>query len=160
MTASPTADAAAAGAVLERARQAVLLILESSPCPPTRLSVRVGEVAIEVAWAAPNVASAPAAAPPEPAAAVTPADATASHGQIVAPIVGTFYRAPEAGAKPFASEGDVVWPRQQVAIVEAMKLMVPVEADRPGRVTGILKADGEPVEYGEPLFALSPADEA
>ena len=75
-----------------------------------------------------------------------------------APSVGVFYRAPEPGAPPFVGEGDTVRPGQQVAIVEAMKLMLPVEADRAGRVVEVLKRDGEPVEYGEVLFVLAPDD--
>jgi acetyl-CoA carboxylase biotin carboxyl carrier protein len=65
-----------------------------------------------------------------------------------------FYRAPQPGAPAFVSEGDLVAPGQQVAIIEAMKLMIPVEADRVGRISAVLVSDGQPVEYGQPLFAL------
>ena len=58
------------------------------------------------------------------------------------------------------SVGTVARPGQQVGIVEAMKLMVPVEADWAGRVSAVLKGDGEPVEYGEPLFAFGDTDAA
>jgi acetyl-CoA carboxylase biotin carboxyl carrier protein len=76
--------------------------------------------------------------------------------QVCSPSVGTFYRAPEPGSAPFVNEGDLVQVGQQIAIVEAMKLMLPIEADRAGRVTAILKADGEQVEYAEPLVSLAP----
>jgi acetyl-CoA carboxylase biotin carboxyl carrier protein len=73
-----------------------------------------------------------------------------------APAVGVFYRAPEPGAKPFADVGDRVTAGQQVAIVEIMKLMVPVHADVSGTIVEVLKESGEHVEYDEALFALEP----
>jgi len=76
--------------------------------------------------------------------------------RITAPAVGVFYAAPEPGAAPFVRAGDVVIVGQQVAIVETMKLMIPVEADRVGRVAEVLKQNGEAVEYAEPLFTLAP----
>jgi acetyl-CoA carboxylase biotin carboxyl carrier protein len=76
---------------------------------------------------------------------------------VTAPTVGVFYRSPEPGAPPFVSEGDVVAAGQQVAIIEAMKLMIPVEADRAGRVAAILCADADAVEYGQPLLVLAGA---
>lgn len=76
---------------------------------------------------------------------------------ICAPTVGTFYLAPEPGAEPFVREGDEVEAGQQVAILEAMKLMNPIEAETTGRVLRILVPDGEPVEYGQPLFVIVPA---
>lgn len=75
-----------------------------------------------------------------------------------APLVGTFFRSPSPGARPFAEVGDTVEAGQQVAIVEAMKLMNAVEADQPGRVVEVLVADGRPVEYGEALFVLAPLE--
>ncbi len=75
---------------------------------------------------------------------------------IKSPLVGTFYRAPAPGAEPFVKEGDLVEAGQVVAIVEAMKVMNEIEADRRGRVLKILVEDGEPVEYGQDLILLSP----
>jgi acetyl-CoA carboxylase biotin carboxyl carrier protein len=75
---------------------------------------------------------------------------------IKSPLVGTFYRAPAPGAEPFVKEGDIVEPGQVVAIVEAMKVMNEIEADRRGRVVKILVEDGEPVEYGQELIHLIP----
>ena len=72
-------------------------------------------------------------------------------------MVGTFYRAPEPGAAPFVTVGDLVRPGQVVGIVEAMKLMNEVTAERAGRVTEVLVDDGRPVEYDQPLVALDPA---
>jgi acetyl-CoA carboxylase biotin carboxyl carrier protein len=77
-----------------------------------------------------------------------------------APMVGTFYHAPEPGAAPFVTVGDHVEAGQQVGIVEAMKLMNPVEAADSGRVIEVLVADAGRVEYEQPLIELEPADPA
>ncbi|MBM0277884.1 acetyl-CoA carboxylase biotin carboxyl carrier protein, partial [Micromonospora tarensis] len=68
-----------------------------------------------------------------------------------------FYRAPEPGAPPFVAVGDLVRPGQPIAIVEAMKLMNEVTAERAGRVVAVLVEDGQPVEYDQPLVELDPA---
>jgi Biotin carboxyl carrier protein len=73
-------------------------------------------------------------------------------------MVGVFHRSPEPGAPPFVDVGDTVVPGQQVAIVEAMKLMIPVKADTDGVVEQVLKESGEHVQYGERLFAVVPPD--
>jgi acetyl-CoA carboxylase biotin carboxyl carrier protein len=78
---------------------------------------------------------------------------------VCAPLVGTFYRAREPGARPFVEVGDEVRPGQQVAVVEAMKLMNCVQADVAGRVVAILVADAEPVEYGQQLLHLECLDQ-
>ncbi|GAA2208730.1 hypothetical protein GCM10009850_041880 [Nonomuraea monospora] len=75
---------------------------------------------------------------------------------VCAPMVGTFYWAPEPGAAPFVAVGDTVEKGQQVGIVEAMKLMNPIEADVSGEVVEILVPDGTPVEYGQKLIAVAP----
>jgi acetyl-CoA carboxylase biotin carboxyl carrier protein len=76
---------------------------------------------------------------------------------IKSPIVGTFYRGPNPEAEPFVKLGDLVEAGQTICIIEAMKLMNEIEADISGEITRILVGNGEPVEYGEPLFALRPA---
>ncbi|MGW3346953.1 acetyl-CoA carboxylase biotin carboxyl carrier protein [Nonomuraea rubra] len=75
---------------------------------------------------------------------------------VCAPMVGTFYWASEPGAEPFVAVGDTVEKGQQVGIVEAMKLMNPIEADVSGRVVEVLVPDGTPVEYGQKLIAVAP----
>jgi acetyl-CoA carboxylase biotin carboxyl carrier protein len=75
---------------------------------------------------------------------------------IKSPIVGTFYAAPNPEAGPFVKVGDTVKAGQTVCIIEAMKLMNEIEADISGEVARILVENGQPVEYGEPLFALRP----
>jgi len=71
------------------------------------------------------------------------------------PSVGAFYRAPRPDADPFVEVGDVVEAGQQVAVIESMKLFLPVNAEASGTVVEVLKENGEVVEHGEPLFALS-----
>ena len=94
----------------------------------------------------------PAGAGRRPAGARSPTGLT-----VRAPVVGTFYRAPEPGAPPFVAVGDLIRPGQVVGIVEAMKLMNEVTADQAGRVVEVLVDDGQPVEYDQPLIALEPA---
>jgi acetyl-CoA carboxylase biotin carboxyl carrier protein len=73
---------------------------------------------------------------------------------ITSPIVGTFYRAPSANATAFVQPGDFVKPGQTLCIVEAMKLMNEIECDVAGEVVAVLAENGQPVEYGERLFAI------
>jgi acetyl-CoA carboxylase biotin carboxyl carrier protein len=142
--------------VLQVVQQAAADLLARSPQPPSTLNVRVGDVAVEMGWTAPT-ATAPAVVPVAPiiapVAAAEPAGPTLN-----AATVGTFYRSSAPGAPPFVNEGDEVSPGQQVAIIEAMKLMLPVEAERGGRIAEVLVGDGEGVEFGQPLFRLAVAD--
>lgn len=97
------------------------------------------------------VAAAPATAPPA-AAAEAP---TSLEGHIVkSPMVGTFYRAGAPGAKPFVEVGDTVKAGQTVCVIEAMKLMNEIEADKDGVIKAIMVENGQPVEYGEPLMMI------
>lgn len=96
----------------------------------------------------------PQAAPGPTAAA--PAE-TAAHNEqntVKSPMVGTFYRAPSPGAKKFVDIGSSVELGDTLCIIEAMKLMNEIEADRAGTVKAILVEEGQPVEYGEPLFVI------
>lgn len=129
-----------------------------------RLRVEAGDYRIEIER---GVVTGPAsqAALPAVSAAVTPAVAEGdaapeSDGRhpILAPLVGTFYRAPQPGAKPFVEEGDVIDEGQTVAIVEAMKLMNHVKADQGGRVAQIAATDGEWVEFEQVLMYIEPLE--
>ncbi|MFB4262800.1 acetyl-CoA carboxylase biotin carboxyl carrier protein [Nonomuraea sp. GTA35] len=123
--------------------------VQASPRSPSRACVRLGGASIEVEWT--PVAAEAVHEPPVEEIAAEPS------GHVVrAELVGTFYRQPEPGAKPFVEVGDLVEPDQQVAIVEAMKLMNPVVADVGGRVTQILAGDAEGVEYDQPLIVIEP----
>jgi len=97
----------------------------------------------------PQAAAAPAAAPVE--AAVAPAD---NKNALKSPMVGTFYRSPSPGAKPFVEVGQSVSVGDTLCIIEAMKLMNEIEADRAGVIKAIVAEDGAPVEFGEPLFII------
>lgn len=91
--------------------------------------------------------SAPAAAAPEVPAA------PAGHA-VKSPMVGTFYRASSPGAKPFAEIGSVIKEGETICIIEAMKILNEIEADKSGTVTRILSENGQAVEYGQPLFII------
>ena len=90
-----------------------------------------------------------------PVAAAAPAAAAPVEGHVVkSPMVGTFYRAASPGAKPFIEIGDRVNAGDTLCIIEAMKLLNEIEADQGGQVKEIYVENGQPVEYGEPLFAI------
>jgi acetyl-CoA carboxylase biotin carboxyl carrier protein len=129
-----------------------------------RLRVEAGDYRIEIERGLPAGVPAGAVAPSGPVA--LPAAAEDAPGAeidgrhpILAPLVGTFYRASQPGAKPFVEEGDVIDEGQSVAILEAMKLMNHVTADRSGRVVQITAVDGEWVEFEQVLMYLEPLDE-
>jgi acetyl-CoA carboxylase biotin carboxyl carrier protein len=94
----------------------------------------------------------------EPAPQPPPHGVAALHGdEIVAPLLGTFYRAPKPGAAPFVEVGSEVAEDTVIGIIEVMKLMNTVRAGRRGRVTELLVADGTLVEYGQPLLRVTGA---
>lgn len=104
---------------------------------------------------------APAAAAPAPAAAVAAPAATAetasslpSGHQVTSPIVGSFYRSPSPTSKPFVEIGKSVNVGDTLCIIEAMKIMNQIEADKSGVVKAILAENGDPVEFGQPLFII------
>jgi acetyl-CoA carboxylase biotin carboxyl carrier protein len=97
-----------------------------------------------------------AAAPTVQGATVSaPASPRTAEGAVLSPMVGTAYRAPEPGARPFVEVGDPVRSGQVVMIVEAMKTMNQILAERDGTVREIFVEDGQPVEFGEPLLAIA-----
>jgi acetyl-CoA carboxylase biotin carboxyl carrier protein len=102
--------------------------------------------------AAPLAAPVPTAAPRP--AEVAAAKAKANEHVITAPMVGTFYGAPSPGAKPFIEIGDEIKVGQVLCIIEAMKMMNQIESDKTGRVTSIMARNGDPVEFGQPLFVV------
>jgi acetyl-CoA carboxylase biotin carboxyl carrier protein len=92
-------------------------------------------------------------AAPQAAAAPAPAAAPAGHA-VKSPMVGTFYRASSPGAKPFVEMGAVVKEGDTICIIEAMKILNEIEADKSGTITQILCENGQAVEYGQPLFVI------
>ncbi len=106
-------------------------------------------------------ASAAATLPPAPVAAESaapapPADPDAGLHIVKSPIVGTFYGSPSPGAAPFVSPGDRVEKGQVICIVEAMKLMNEIESDAAGEVVKCYISNGQPIEFGQPLFSIRP----
>jgi acetyl-CoA carboxylase biotin carboxyl carrier protein len=108
---------------------------------------------------------APAAAPAAPVPSATSASAPSAEAAptapapkpdhtVTAPMVGTFYAAPSPGAKPFVEIGSEVNIGDTLCIIEAMKMMNQIESDKAGRVTAILVKNGDPVEFGQPLFII------
>ncbi|NIL42256.1 acetyl-CoA carboxylase biotin carboxyl carrier protein [Salinispora arenicola] len=160
-------DAALAGL-----RRQALELLADLAGPVRRVRLDSGDAVLEVEWHSPGDAAHPTPPPPPAASVVTappvavpavppiavpPVAVPAARHAVRSPIVGTFYRAPEPGAAPFVAIGDRVHPGQVVGIVEAMKLMNEVTADRAGRIAEVLADDGQPVEYDQPLLAVDPA---
>jgi acetyl-CoA carboxylase biotin carboxyl carrier protein len=98
----------------------------------------------------------PAAAPAATPVAETPVEAAEPEGhKVKSPMVGTFYEAPSPGAKPFVQVGQQVNVGDTLCIVEAMKMLNQIEADKAGKVTAKLIENGQPVEFGQALFVIS-----
>jgi acetyl-CoA carboxylase biotin carboxyl carrier protein len=133
------------------------------------IEIKEGEEAVRISrmptgavvpqyYAAPAAAPAAAAAAPA-ASAAAPAAAPLARRKddeniVPAPMVGTYYSAASPTAKPFVQLGDEVKEGQVLCIIEAMKMMNQIESDRAGRVTAIMCKNGDPVEFGQPLFVV------
>ena len=120
--------------------------------------VKGGGAPAVVAAPVPGPAAPAPVAPPAPAVSALPAETpeVAPEGHPVkSPMVGTFYRTPSPDAKPFVEVGQVVKEGQIICIIEAMKLMNEIECDKSGTVKAILVENGQPVEYGQPLFIIA-----
>jgi len=128
------------------------------------LEIHEGEESVRISRNSTRVAAAPIAAPvaaaaPAPVAATAPAAAPAAaaepEGHVLrSPMVGTFYRSPSPGAKAFVEEGQSVQAGDVLCIVEAMKMMNQIEADKSGTIGKILVEDGQPLEFDQPLFTI------
>ncbi len=103
-----------------------------------------------VAGTAPNPAAAVA---PQASPAETPPVAPSGH-VVKSPMVGTFYRSAQPGAEPFVSVGSTINEGDTICLIEAMKLLNEIEADKGGTIKAILVENGQPVEYGQPLFVI------
>lgn len=131
-----------------------------------RVHVRMGghAAAPTVTYSAPVVHAAPASAPiaaPAPTASASAKDAggakaalPSNQKQVPSPFVGTFYRASGPNSEPYVKEGQRVKKGQTLCIVEAMKLMNEIESDFDGKIVSVLVENGQPVEFGEPLFVI------
>ncbi len=119
----------------------------------SEIEYAVGDCRIRVSRGAPAVVSAPVV-PSGPAQASAATALAEDAGAVTAPMVGTAYLAPQPGAAPFVRLGDTVVEGQPLLIIEAMKVMNEIRAPRPGRITRILVADTQPVEYGAALMLI------
>ena len=135
------------------------------------IEIKEGEEAVRISrmptggfvtHAQPMIQAAPAAvaaAPAAPAAAATAAAPAAparraNEHVVAAPMVGTFYASASPGAKPFVEIGSEVKEGQVLCIIEAMKMMNQIESDKSGKITAIMATNGDPVEFGQPLFVI------
>ena len=127
------------------------MLVTSAPVVPAAMTVAVPALATP----APTPAAAPASAP-----AAVPADEespeAAGLAVVKSPIVGTFYRSPDPNSPAFVNVGDRIRVGQVLCIIEAMKLMNEIEAEVAGEVLKIHHENGQPVQYGEPLFSIRP----
>ncbi|MEY2677788.1 MAG: hypothetical protein RLZ00_480 [Pseudomonadota bacterium] len=121
-------------------------IVKSAPAPVAMVT--------QMAAPAPVAVAAPVAAAPAPAVAAPVAEAEPSGHTVKSPMVGTFYRASSPGAKAFAEVGQQVKEGDTICIIEAMKILNEIEADKSGTITKILAENGQAVEYGAPLFII------
>ncbi|PLY16245.1 MAG: acetyl-CoA carboxylase biotin carboxyl carrier protein [Sedimenticola sp.] len=118
-------------------------------------SVRISRMSsFAPAMVAAPAAAAPVAAPAPAPAGQAPVEEEISGHKVRSPMVGTFYRAPTPGAKPFVMEGQTVSAGETLCIIEAMKILNQIESDKSGTVKKILVENGQPVEYNQPLFIV------
>ncbi|MDM7942811.1 MAG: acetyl-CoA carboxylase biotin carboxyl carrier protein [Hydrogenophaga sp.] len=149
---------------LRKLKTLIDLVSESNV---SELEITEAEGKVRIVKSAPVANAAPvtysmAPAPVVPAAAaveVAPVPAVAAAAEPVghtvkSPMVGTFYRASSPGAKPFVEIGDTIKEGETICIVEAMKILNEIEADKSGTVTRILVDNGQAVEYGQPLYVI------
>jgi acetyl-CoA carboxylase biotin carboxyl carrier protein len=147
---------------LRKLKKLIDLVQESGIA---ELEITEGEEKVKIVKGGALSVSASHVSAPQPAAAALPAPVPAAapaaepepvpEGKVIkAPMVGTFYRSSSPDAKPFVEVGQAVKEGETVCIIEAMKLMNEIEADAAGTVKAILVENGQPVEYGQPLFIL------
>ena len=119
----------------------------------SRDSKAVAQAAPPVYLAAPNGTSLPVTQEETPAPADAEVAAPSGH-TVTSPMVGSFYRAPAPGAQPFVEVGQAVGVGDTLCIIEAMKMLNQIESDKSGVIAAILVENGQPIEYGEPLFII------
>jgi acetyl-CoA carboxylase biotin carboxyl carrier protein len=122
-------------------------VAQAPPTAALAVPAHAAEVAVRSDSAAP-------AAGAEPQSQADAEQLPAGH-IVTSPMVGTFYQAPSPGAKPFVAVGERVQVGDTVCIIEAMKILNQIEADRGGIISAVLVENGQPVEYGQPLFVIS-----
>ncbi|HHF3095387.1 TPA: acetyl-CoA carboxylase biotin carboxyl carrier protein [Vibrio diabolicus] len=136
---------------ISEGEESVRISRHGTAAPQAPVHYAAAPVAAPAPTAAAPVAEAPAAEAP---AAEAPAAATPAGHQVLSPMVGTFYRSPSPDSKAFVEVGQKVNAGDTLCIVEAMKMMNQIEADKSGVVTAILAEDGQPVEFDQPLVVI------
>ena len=142
---------------LRKLKQLIQLVQASGIA---ELEISEGSEQIRITRTQPGAMAAPAYPLPVPAAANSPASiattpaAPASPNAVKSPMVGSFYRRPSPQAKVFAEVGQQIKVGDTLCIIEAMKLMNEIESDRAGVLKAVLVEEGQPVEFGEPLFVI------
>ncbi|MGI3098472.1 acetyl-CoA carboxylase biotin carboxyl carrier protein [Vibrio diabolicus] len=136
---------------ISEGEESVRISRHGTAAPQAPVHYAAAPVAAPAPAAAAPVAEAPAAEAP---AAEAPATATPAGHQVLSPMVGTFYRSPSPDSKAFVEVGQKVNAGDTLCIVEAMKMMNQIEADKSGVVTAILAEDGQPVEFDQPLVVI------
>jgi acetyl-CoA carboxylase biotin carboxyl carrier protein len=144
--------------ILKAFRIALVGVLEAVPVIPARVRLSLNGAELDVSWHDRSIPTIPTVPVDESAqSATSQPDASADGIHVVrSPLVGTFYRGSEPGSTPFVEVGDVVTCGQQLAIIEAMKLMNAIEADCDGRVVEVPVPDGSPVEFDQSLVLIKP----
>jgi acetyl-CoA carboxylase biotin carboxyl carrier protein len=122
--------------------------------PPGGAPTQHYMVAPPMAAAPPPAPQVAGSAPKSAASAPASAEAEIPGHKVVSPMVGTYYEGPSPGADPFVKVGSEVKAGDTLCIIEAMKMMNQIEADKAGRIAAILATNGEPVEYGQTLFVI------
>ena len=116
---------------------------------------RTGSAAPPAYYPPPAMLAAPAAAPAVAVAEAAAEPAVPAGHNVTSPMVGTFYEAPSPGAKPFVEVGQTVSEGDTLCIIEAMKMLNQIEADKAGKISAKLVENGQPVEYGQTMFVIS-----
>jgi acetyl-CoA carboxylase biotin carboxyl carrier protein len=124
--------------------------------PVTTYVQAASSAPVAAALAGPASAAAPngARGARAPGAAEEPDSGARAENTVTAPMVGTFYASPAPGAKPFVDIGSEVKVGQTLCIIEAMKMMNQIESDKTGKIAEVLVKNGDPVEFGQPLFVI------
>jgi acetyl-CoA carboxylase biotin carboxyl carrier protein len=166
----PTAETTFANSEIQHIEQLLRFMsehnLEEFEYSHGDLKIRLKKPSAGAAWSGPRAVAAPEiiiaggtapqAAPAAPAPAPEARSAEDLH-LVKSPIVGTYYGSPSPGAEPFAKVGGYIETGQTLCIVEAMKLMNEIESDISGEVLRVFVENGQPVEYGQPLFGIRPS---
>jgi len=147
--------------------QELILVMEGSKLSELEVEVEGARIRLQkesakpkpevVALAAPVVNGTQVVAVPAPAVSAAKSEPPSKYRHVTSPMVGTFYATPSPDADPYVEVGDILDEETVVCIIEAMKVMNEIKAEMQGKLVEVLVNNGEPVEYGQPLFLIDPA---